>query len=216
MGRPELWLVGHRLTVREWLVGSYEEGQRWPDPSSSSWRLHQRVYVRGRENLIGAHPVNKRSTLPINGLHFNVCPWSTSKNTTKKEEEEKEREKRTKTKREKHQLTFQPTSTAASPSPSLRADSSSETPQVSPSEPGCPSPPNCSWTIQLQHVLPVAHLRVSVGWACRVVQICWARSVVVRGPVRGVIRYRALSPGGFWGCAWWGWGRGWWWGDYSI
>ena len=41
MGRPELWLVGRRLTVREWLVGSYEEGQRWPDPSSTSRRLDQ-------------------------------------------------------------------------------------------------------------------------------------------------------------------------------
>ena len=74
MGRPELWLIGRRLTVREWLVGSYEEGQRWPDPFSSSRRLDQRVYVCGRENGIGAHQVNKRSTLPINGFRFNVGP----------------------------------------------------------------------------------------------------------------------------------------------
>ena len=74
IGRPELWLVGRRLTVREWLVVSYEEGQRWPDPSSASRRLDQRVYVCGRENRIGAHHVNKRSTLPIIGLRFNACP----------------------------------------------------------------------------------------------------------------------------------------------
>ena len=48
------------------------------------------------------------------------------------------------------QLTFQPTSTAASPSP--WANPSSETPHTSPAKPGFPSPPNCSWTIEPQHV----------------------------------------------------------------
>ena len=91
-----MWLAGRRLTVREWLVRSYEEGQRWPDPSSSSRRLGQRVYISGRENQIGAHQVNKRSMLPINSLHFNVCPCSTSKNMTKKEEEKKPKQNKQK------------------------------------------------------------------------------------------------------------------------
>ena len=58
------------VVVREWLVGSYEEGQTWLDPSSASRRVDQRVYARGGENWIGAHQVNKRSTLPSNGLRF--------------------------------------------------------------------------------------------------------------------------------------------------
>ena len=74
------------------------------------------------------------------------------------ERRRKKRARRTnRNRKRKHQLTFQPTSTAASPSPSPRVDSSSETPQVSPSKPGCLSPPNCFWTIQLQHVLTVAY-----------------------------------------------------------
>ena len=73
------------MTGYEWLVGSYEEGQRWPDPSSSSRRLDQQVYVCGRENWIGAHQVNKHSTLPIDGLRFSLIHVQKYDHETKKQ-----------------------------------------------------------------------------------------------------------------------------------
>ena len=97
MGRPELWLVGRRLTVREWLVGSYGEGQRWPDPSSSSRRLDQRVCFCGKENRIGAHQADKRSTLPINGLCVFLIHIQKYDQKKKKKSEKKEQKTKRKT-----------------------------------------------------------------------------------------------------------------------
>ena len=98
--------------------------------------------------------MNNCSMLPRNGLRLSLIH-------IQKYDQERRRRKRARTtnknEKRKHQLTFQPTSTEASPSPSPRADSSSETPQFSPSKPSCASPPKCCWTIQLQHVLTVAH-----------------------------------------------------------
>jgi len=128
------------------------------------------------KNRTGALQVNERST-PINGYRLTLIH---SKNTTtsascvaqaktqERRGEKKSEKNEQKRKEEKHQLTFQPTSTATSPSPSPfpspKANSSFESPHVSPSKPGSPSPPNCSWIIQLQQVQTAyhAHLKASV------------------------------------------------------
>ena len=142
--------------------------------------------------------MNERST-PINGSRLSLS--HIQKHDDKRilclaqakirERKEKEREQRT----------CQPTSTAASPSP--WANPSSETPHTSPAKPGFPSPPNCAWTIEPQHVQAVyrAHLKASVPRCLNLSSLKCSSP----GCGQGVIRYRVLSPRGFsyaCGCAW--------------
>ena len=106
----------------------------------------------------------------------------------------KEQEERTKTKRQNTPFSANVNGNLSDPSPKENS-SYYESPLVSPSKPGPPSPSNCSCTIQPQQVQTAyrAHLKASVPRRLNLSRLKCSSP----GSRQEGIRYKALSPGGF-------------------